>query len=54
MYGEECVGASLDSESDIDTENLPRPTWDSMGKGVIAYWPAVKWTRECERIYPEE
>lgn len=54
MYGAECVGVSLDSPGDLDSEGLPRATQDSLGRGVILYWPGAKWTAECETRYPEE
>lgn len=53
MYGRKCVGVTLSDASDLfalgagladycDEESLPyfpNPTTDSMGRGIIAYWP---------------
>jgi hypothetical protein len=51
MFGKTCVGVSLDSESDlwymtrelIDIDGLHAPHTDSLGLGIIAYWPRVAW-----------
>jgi hypothetical protein len=55
MFGAECVGVDLEDDSDlwrlakqlglagIDT---PAPRTDSMGCGLIAYWPSAKWASE--------
>lgn len=44
MYGKQCVGVDLDGVGDLwelaqACPELPRPTTDSMGHGIIAYWP---------------
>jgi hypothetical protein len=49
MYGEKCVGVRVGSA--IEAGELTavvghRPTTDSMGMGVIAYWPAISWVEE--------
>lgn len=41
MYGHRCVGVDMDYEEQYE---LPRGySMDSMGMGVIAYWPSVEW-----------
>lgn len=49
MYGKQCVGVDLSSDADL--WNLARaladfdvkaPKTDSMGRGIIAYWPNAK------------
>ena len=61
MYGEQCVGVDLDNASEIfglgvemanyavddEREDLAslRSTWDSMGLGVIIYFPGVRWPK---------
>lgn len=51
MYGKQCVGVNL--ENDIDLWRLARdlidleigpPKTDSMGLGIIAYWPRYEIT----------
>lgn len=46
MYGATCYGIDCDSEADllmaIGAVGLPKPKLDSMGLGIIAYWPAIK------------
>lgn len=52
MYGEECLGITLDDTADafrlallIDRDDLAMtlmsPKFDSMGKGIIIYFPEV-------------
>jgi hypothetical protein len=52
MFGARCVGIALDSDSDLwniaqtfarAELNVPAPLTDSLGRGIIAYWPSVKW-----------
>jgi hypothetical protein len=51
MFGKICVGVSLESESElwtmaqelIDIDGLHAPHTDSLGRGIIAYWPRVAW-----------
>lgn len=58
MYGIECVGVSADSQGEVidlcvelaDHDlgaKLPAPSFDSLGLGVIAYWPRIEWTEGC-------
>jgi hypothetical protein len=55
MMGEHCIAVELSSNGElmkigfylgqhfpIET-NFPEPRTDSMGMGVIAYWPGLKW-----------
>jgi hypothetical protein len=46
MYGARCVGVTLDSIEDlyalgrdVGSAMLDPPTTDSMGRGIVAYWP---------------
>lgn len=48
MYGAYCVGVSLDSISESDGIPLSGSRTDSMGKGIIVYWPNVPWPAEIE------
>jgi hypothetical protein len=52
MYGQECLGIDLDSEADAFrialaiqssdlADALSRPRYDSMGLGIIVYFPNV-------------
>jgi hypothetical protein len=53
MYGSQCVGVSADSvwsvaqaigtADDIDFEDVPEPSTDILGLGMIIYWPQIKW-----------
>lgn len=52
MYGKECVGVDLDATSDLWglAQEMARsgiicdqPRTDSMGLGIIAYWPRLSW-----------
>ena len=52
MYGKKCVGVDLESLAmlwDMATElareglDVPAPQTDSMGMGIIAYWPRIAW-----------
>lgn len=52
MYGDQCVGVALgDTRQVWDIAqtfaraelNVPAPLTDSLGRGIIAYWPSVKW-----------
>ena len=58
MYGRECVGISgeylnpftvailLADRADlfgIDIADIPVPDTDSLGRGIIIYWPQVAW-----------
>jgi hypothetical protein len=64
MYGRECVGVSMGAQfeaielfAELRTAaglaHLPSPTFDSLGRGIIAYWPSVE--IPCEhRLHDEE
>ncbi len=56
MHGKRCVGVSTDSPSDLyqmgcalslelgcDEAATLRPSTDSMGRGVIIYFPDIEW-----------
>jgi hypothetical protein len=51
MYGDHCVSVSLDDDTDLlkvgcalgpDFLHEPVQT-DSMGRGIVVYWPQQKW-----------
>jgi hypothetical protein len=54
MYGESCVGLALESETDLLKvgaalgERLAQRSFrtDSLGMGIIAYWPREKWQED--------
>jgi hypothetical protein len=46
MYGKECVGVIVASYAEVAraAQIVGRePTTDSMGRGVVAYWPSIAW-----------
>jgi hypothetical protein len=45
MYGVYCVGISLErgDETSLNVGFAGRPCIDSLGLGVIAYWPSCEW-----------
>lgn len=43
MYGERCVGVSLDYLGQADGLPLSGSRTDSLGLGIILYWPSAKW-----------
>lgn len=51
MFGKQCVSVVLDSEGDIwnvarnldANTNVPAPRTDSMGRGIVIYWPSAIW-----------
>ena len=44
MYGQECVGVSVQPTSTGDADSLPRGNKvDSLGMGQIWYWPQCAW-----------
>lgn len=46
MYGVRCVGVDMDYEGQYE---LPAGfVTDSMGRGVIAYWPSIEWKGDEE------
>jgi hypothetical protein len=49
MHGGLCVSVRV--HSNVEAGELTsvvgfRPTTDNMGKGVVAYWPAISWPLE--------
>lgn len=57
MYGDSCVGVTLDSDSELwelaqalahADMDVPGPRTDSMGRSsIIAYWPSIKWPEDA-------
>jgi hypothetical protein len=49
MYGKECLGAVAHSAKDVYAEcgraNIKTARVDSMGLGVVVYWPSVAWVQ---------
>lgn len=53
MYGKSCVGCELDADAELWTlacevsarsdDTPPRPHTDSLGLGLIVYWPRFEW-----------
>lgn len=53
MYNKQCVGINLNSHDELwklalacgnaNFNNLPAPKTDSMGYGIVAYWPEIAW-----------
>ena len=52
MYGKQCLGVGLESDSDLwdlawfmgsGGFDVGAPRTDSLGRGIIAYWPSLKW-----------
>ena len=71
MYGKQCIAVLDDSVSewglaiylahiagdfDLDILDLPEPHTDSMGRGVVMYWPSFDWPadRECPSSREDE
>lgn len=70
MYGSQCAGITLDSESDllqlgaaiaqmIEDDELQRllinqASFDSMGRGIIVYWRSVEVDGELDEDEDEE
>jgi hypothetical protein len=49
MFGEECVGVSIQHDSGGNEDELPRGNRvDSLGLGQIWYWPQCKWPAGLE------
>lgn len=54
MFGAQCVSVELEGDGDlwelaVDLARtfegrIPAPRTDSMGKGIVAYWPSAKMT----------
>ena len=69
MYGAECVAISAESGDsagyaiarqfgkevyDFDLDMIMNRTrTDSLGKGVILYWPSIEWTQNLSEIVEE-
>lgn len=54
MFGKYCVGANIACEEDLweiaiaaKEADIPvkRPLTDSLGRGMIAYWPSIPWPK---------
>ena len=52
MYGKKCLAVGLDSSSELwdIAQDLSRcdieidaPKTDSLGLGIVAYWPSITW-----------
>lgn len=50
MYGACCLGVSTDYKLDHDqlvelckSCDLPAPSWDNLGLGMIYYWPSYEY-----------
>lgn len=53
MYGRRCVAVDLGSSGELfklgydlgvhGADEPGRPTTDSMGLGIVAYWPSSEW-----------
>jgi hypothetical protein len=63
MYGKQCFAVSLESERDLwnlacsltETELYPgAPRTDSLGFGIVAYWPNIPWEEPEAEDVPEE
>lgn len=57
MYGQQCLSVSIDTMSDAfgvmamlgaasEGQSVPMPRTDSMGKGLVMYWPGIEYTAE--------
>ena len=55
MYGKTCVAINLDNDAQLwdlafelgkKSEYFPAPKTDSMGKGIVVYWPSIQWEEE--------
>lgn len=50
MYGKECIAVACDDRDDMVEAcvraDLPRPTFDTLGMGMIAYWPRIEYSGE--------
>lgn len=49
MLGTDCIGVDVESREDAGALkalfNL-KPTTDSLGRGFVAYWPALVWPED--------
>lgn len=52
MYGKRCVSVNLDNTADLlhlgallgeelGVDSVPTPSIDSMGRGIVVYWPSI-------------
>lgn len=48
MYGRYCIGVSLDHINDADGLPLKGSNTDSLGRGIILYWPAIDAPEDME------
>ena len=50
MFGRTCYAITADRSGELSAEiarqGLPTPEWDSMGLGVVAYWPGIEGAKE--------
>jgi hypothetical protein len=63
MYGKQCIAIRLDSNSDLwefavelaQAEVFPgAPKTDSLGRGIVAYWPGIDWDESQANSNEEE
>jgi hypothetical protein len=50
MFGADCIGVDVESREDAGALKALfdlKPTTDSMGRGVVAYWPALPWPEDA-------
>ena len=52
MYGKQCLGVMLESDQELwslaqaltrDGIEIEAPKTDSFGRGIVIYWPSIKW-----------
>ena len=52
MYGKKCLGVVLESDQELwslaqalarDDIEIEAPKTDSFGRGIVIYWPSIKW-----------
>ncbi len=58
MFGKRCVSISevrvsawdvavaLFTGNDLDPTDIPEPRQDSLGLGIVLYWPSYEWPKE--------
>jgi hypothetical protein len=55
MYGKSCLAINLDNDGQLwelalelgrEHAHFPAPKTDSMGKGIVVYWPSIQWEEE--------
>ena len=56
MFGAECVSIRIESDSELwdlgvaigrADLDVRAPRIDTLGRGLVAYWPAAKWPEEA-------